>query len=355
VRAAVAARAPKGIVVLATLRASVVAGAAALTIACAPADAPTLAAPAPAARASIALMDAHNHIMPGLTPQHMISVLDELGVSKVVLMATGAPQRELQRLNELTRRAHQQYPDRVIPFLALNPVRRVTPALLEYLDRELAGNVYRGMGELLLLHYGFSRTTRLGTSVAAPMVEMEAGSPGAQDLACLAARHNVVLIVHMETTAGTLLAMERLLARSPTTKLIWAHQTPLKTQDGSTPDHARKTDPAQVAALLDRYPNLYADLAPGYERMFLTPADAELPPRWKELYERYSDRFVLGLDMPFLVNWEEREGARRLAQVLRRWLRQLTPEARRRIAQENLDRILAAKPAAVKACHFLTR
>lgn len=339
----------------ATLLTSVLLGASLLVVACARAGAPPLGPTAPRAQTTIPLVDAHNHVMPGLTPEHMVSVLDELGVSKIVLMATGAPQRELDRLNQLTRHAYQKYPDRVIPFLTLNPVRTVTRPLLEYLDRELSGGAFRGMGELLLLHYGFTRMSPRGAPVGAPTVKIEAESPGAQDLMCLAAKHNVVLIVHMETTSETLPAFERVLARNPTTKVIWAHQTPLKTLDGSKVEDARRADPAQVAALLDRYSNLYADVAPGYERMFLTPADLELPARWKNLYERYSDRFVVGLDMPFLVNWEEREGARRVSNLLRRWLGQLTPETQRKLAQENMERILASKPALVRTCQFLSQ
>jgi len=48
-------------------------------------------------------------------------------------------------------------------------------------------------------------------------------SPGVQHLMCLAAKHNVILIVHMETTEATVPALELALQRNPTTKVIWAH------------------------------------------------------------------------------------------------------------------------------------
>jgi hypothetical protein len=98
--------------------------------------------------------------------------------------------------------------------------------------------------------------------IQAPTVSIPVDSPGAEALMCLAAKHNVVLIIHMETTTETVPALERALERNPHTKVIWAHQYHFKTVDGPVPEHARKADPEQVAALMGKYPHLYADIAP---------------------------------------------------------------------------------------------
>jgi hypothetical protein len=92
--------------------------------------------------ATIPIIDAHNHVMPGLTPEEMVSLMDQAGVSKIVLMALKAPQGEAR--DRLTLSAHERYPDRVIPFLGLNGVATVTPSILDYLDSQLSSGKVRG-------------------------------------------------------------------------------------------------------------------------------------------------------------------------------------------------------------------
>ena len=106
---------------------------------------------------------------------------------------------------------------------------------------------------------------------------------------------------------------------------------------------------------MDKYPNLYADIAPGFESRYLRSGDGRLPDRWKDLYEGYSDRFVAGLDGPFLANWDEPTGVARSAAVIRRWLDNLTPSTQAKFAAENMERILESKPSPGDPCEFLTR
>ena len=282
----------------------------------------------------------------------MISVMDELGVGKIVLMALKSQWGAARDQRTLT--AYEQYPGRVIPFIGLNGVSPITREVLEYVDAQLATGKFRGIGEVLSRHYGFSTETGAGTSLEAGDYTIPMDSPGVQDLMCLAAKHNAVMIVHMETTEETVPALERALQRNPTTKVIWAHQTHLKTLDGSTAQHARKADPEQIANLLDKYPNLYAYIAPGFESRFLSSGDGRLPDRWKNLYEKYQDRFVVGLDGPFLANWEEPTGVTLSAKLIRIWLANLTPSTQAKLAAENMERILEAKPSPGSPCEFLT-
>ena len=283
----------------------------------------------------------------------MAAVLDRAGVEKIVLMANG---NSLEARDRTALAAYEKYPDRVVPFLGLNGYRKFDPQLLEYLDRQLSTGKFLGMGELLSRHYSFSTVERGGATLEAGDYTIPMDSPKVLDLMCLAAKHNVVLVVHMETTAETVPALERALKRNPTTKVIWAHQTHIKTYNGSTAQHARKADPEQIASLLDQYPNLYADIAPGFESRYLKSGDGRLPDKWKNLYEQYSDRFVVGLDGPFLANWEEPTGGvARSAKVIRNWLsKNLTPSTQRKLAAENMERILEAKPSPGSPCEFLT-
>ena len=114
-------------------------------------------------------------------------------------------------------------------------------------------------------------------------------------------------------------------------------------------------DIEEIVGLLDKYPNLYADIAPGFESRYLRSGDGRLPDQWKDLYERYSDRFVAGLDGPFLASWEESTGVVRSARLVRNWLSNLTPATQAKLAAENMERILEDRPSPGIPCEFLTR
>lgn len=289
------------------------------------------------------LIDAHNHWPVGLSADTLIAVLDQARVSRIVLMQNGANQQEPLPLFEA-------YPDRVIPFVG-NVNGRRNRATLERVDRQLSSGQYHGIGELLVLHYAVDPESHRGNQ--APRIEIPPDSSWVLDLFCLATKHNVAVTVHMESTPETVAALERSLSQYPHAKVIWAHQTPLKTFGGQTADHARQADPGQLAALFDRYPNLFADLAIGHETAFLSRQDRQLPDAWRDLYELYSGRFVVGADLPFLSGWEPASYMGRVGWFYS-WLEQLSPAAQARLAHENMERILAAKPASGQTCAFRT-
>ena len=149
--------------------------------------------------------------------------------------------------------------------------------------------------------------------------------------------------------------MERALVDNPDTKVIWAHQTHLKTFGGSTKENAHKANPREIGRLLNEYPNLYADIALGQEIFQMTKSDKKIPKSWKKLYENYSDRFIVGYDMPFLANWDSEKVIKSRASLIRKWLSQLKPETQKKFAVANIESILRDKPPKTKECSFLTR
>jgi hypothetical protein len=296
----------------------------------------------PTVAVQLPIVDAHGHIVPGLTPEAMVTVMDELGISRIVLMAVGGgPVTSLADLTQLTIDTHQRYPERVIPFIGLNFIREFTPAQLRFLDRQLATGQFRGMGELNVLHLAGEITTPGATRIEIEAKRVPLDSRGAQDVMCLAAKHGVLLTIHMETTDETVAELDRALQRSSETRIIWAHQTPAR------------SDAEALRRLLDTYPNLYADISPGF--FHIMPGHYRIPEPWVALYEQFTDRFLIGLDMPFLSFWQEPEIYRQRAELLRSWLSQLSPETQRRMASENADRILAPRPGSGAGCDFLTR
>lgn len=287
------------------------------------------------------LIDAHEHIIPGLAAETIITLMDQAGVQKVILMANRIESfRPMGWEDALVLEAYEKYPQRIIPFLTTVRWgwRFRGPTFLEYAERQLQTGKFKGMGEFMVKHYAISSTA----DIAAPEISVPADSPWMQEMMRLGAKYNVPLIIHMETTADTVAALERALLANPNTRVIWAHQNPVKMGGGPEAQYARQADPNQVAILLDKYPNLFADIAVGYETRFFRLEDRKLPQGWKNLYERYNDRFVIGLDLAVSVMWEK--GYLRRASVIRGWLSQLSSDTARKLAYENIERILSAKP-----------
>jgi len=241
----------------------------------------------------------------GLIAEKVISVMDQENIAKVILMGKGPkwPSKATSR-DDMTLRAYQQFPDRIVPFIGLNgyKVEELTPQFFNYLDRQFEDGKFVGIGELLSRHYSFSKVSH-GEMVEAGNDDLPMDHPVVHDLMCLASKHDVVLVVYMESEDETILALERALAANPDTKVIWAHQTYPKTFGGSTEEHSHKAKPRDIARLLEEYPNLHADIAMGQESFHMTKGDRKIPGGWKNLYESHSDRFTIGYDMPFLVNW----------------------------------------------------
>ena len=100
--------------------------------------------------------------------------------------------------------AYDQLPDRIVPFIGLNgyKTKDFTPEFFNYLDRQFGDGKFLGMGELLSRHYDFSRET-LETTLKAPDFDLPMDQPIVHDLMCLASKHDVVLVVHMESEDET--------------------------------------------------------------------------------------------------------------------------------------------------------
>ena len=289
------------------------------------------------------LIDAHEHIIPGLAAETIITLMDQAGVQKVILMANRIESfRPMGWEDALVLEAYEKYPQRIIPFLTTvrrgGILQRDSAFFVKYAERQLKTGKFKGMGEFMVKHYAISSTP----DIEAPEISVPADSPWMQEMMRLGAKYNVPLIIHMETTAETVAALERALLANPNTRVIWAHQNPVKMGGGPEAQYARQADPNQVAILLDKYPNLFADIALGYETRFFRLEDRKLPQGWKNLYERYNDRFVIGLDLAVSVMWER--GYLRRANVIRGWLSQLSSDTASKLAYENIERILSGKP-----------
>ncbi|MFH0848025.1 MAG: hypothetical protein V1857_00800 [archaeon] len=262
------------------------------------------------------------------------------GVRKTVLMANQIPASQPMGWEDtLVLEAYEKYPQQIIPFLS-------TPrwgwqirdqAFMVYAESQLKTGKFKGIGEFMVRHYA------CGGLAPAPDINVPADSQWMQDMMRLGAKYNVPLNIHMETEPDTVAALDRALMANANTTVIWAHQNPVKTSGGAEAQYARTADPNQIAALLDKYPNLFADISVGKESDFFDPAkDLTLPDNWKSLYEKYNDRFVVGFDNAAKEMFEKYYQSR--VTVHRTWLSQLTSATARKLAYENIERILGLPP-----------
>lgn len=181
------------------------------------------------------------------------------------------------------------------------------------LERGTAAGPYRGLGEFHLYDSANAR------------------GPVAQQLMALAEEKDLVVLAHVDEAAIDLL-MQATPSRGQKLKLIWAH-----TGIGGT-------SPAEVEALLQRYPGLMGELS---YRPGLTCEGGQLCPAWRELMLRHPGRFLVGSDTWVNARWQSYG---QLMRDYRVWLGGLPPDVARRIAWGNAAGLFGlADPASAPA------
>ena len=195
-----------------------------------------------------------------------------------------------------------------------------TPQILGYLDQleeQLRSGALRGIGELFV--------NNMHSSPSNTPTKYPADSPLMQRLWAMSATYQVPLSVHMEGESDSVAQMERLLNSNPAGTWIWAH--------------AGQSGPDVIRKLFAAHPNLYCELS---ARTHLPSVGADvdtngtLKPLWKQLFEDYPDRFVLGTDTGEV-------SYAKYAQLVLRWrtiLDQVSAPTRTKIAHANAERLL---------------
>lgn len=105
----------------------------------------------------------------------------------------------------------------------------------------------------------------------------------------------------------------------PQVRILWAH--------AGLPAPART-----VGRLLDRFPNLWVELA---LRSDVAPG-GRLDPEWRTLFLRHPDRFLVGTDPWVTSRWETLAEE---MQAIRGWLNQLPRHVAEQIAHRNAERL----------------
>lgn len=253
---------------------------------------------APVVNAALPLFDAHLHYNEEhareFTPQAIIRVLQRNHV--VHALVTSRPPQLVQAL-------YEQAPDRIIPFLGVyeqladKPTWHQDTTLPARVAHQLESGTWYGIGELHI----FAEHRH---------------SPVLRQLVQLARQHRLPLLMHSDPAViDTIYEME------PKARLIWAHA-------GAYPYPDLLTD------YLNRYPNLSIDVSVRNERI---APHGKLNEQWYELFIRYPDRFLVGVDTFSTNRWREYGS---ITRTIRSWLQQLPQDVAKQLAYHNAKKIL---------------
>lgn len=239
------------------------------------------------------IFDAHIHYSQpdwsSYTADAILALLDKTGVRWAMVSSTP---------DDGTIRLYEKAPDRIIPVLRPYRTRAemgtwtTDGSILPYVQERLKRGIYRGLGEFHL-------------SAA------EAQDAVVKQFAALAARHRLFLYAHTDADG-----IEALLRLYPNARWLWAH--------------AGLGEPLEaVTRVTDRHPSLMIELS---LRHYEVAPGGTLDPRWKALFLRHPDRFMVGTDTLVTAQWDRFAS---IQTAIRGWLSQLPRDVAERLAHRN--------------------
>ena len=252
---------------------------------------------AAASAGELALVDAHIHYSHDAwqrtPPPEAVKVLRSAGLKRAFVSSSS---------DEGTQKLYTIAPDLIVP--VLRPYRKrgeistwmYDETVVSMLSERLQRNYYAGIGEF----HAF------GSDIDLPVL---------QQVIALAAEHRVFLHAHSDAEA-----IDKIFATNPEALVIWAH--------------SGFESPAEIAPMLEKYPNLWSDLAFRSEHAFNAVVDVD----WEELFERFPRRFLLGTDTYTPERWYY---VVENANWSRAWLASLPTELAENIAFRNAEALLA--------------
>jgi Amidohydrolase len=259
-----------------------------------------LIAPGVGARAQTAdlpIFDTHIHYSAPdwaeYPEERILGILQQAGIRRALVSSTP---------DDGTIKLYQKDPKRIVPILRPYRTREdighwwQDPSVIPYLESRLALKVHKGIGEFHL--FGG-----------------QAGTPVIKSLTEIAVRENLYLHAHSDEVA-----IVELFTLEPRLRVIWAHA-------------GMSSGPQAVGALLDRYPNLWVDLA--IRNGDVAPGGV-LDTDWRAVFLRHPDRFLAGTDTWVTSRWEALPGS--VAEV-RTYLNQLPRDVAEKIAYKNAERL----------------
>ena len=255
------------------------------------------------AQAPIEIFDAHLHY--NWEPEPFYSLDQVLALFKrnnvTGILATSRPNDGTHSLMDV--KATKLW---VVPFIRPYRVRPdiqtwfKDPTIFDLVQDEFKLGYYRGIGEFHL-------------------VGKAADTEWVKKLVDFSVANNLYLHAHADEEA-----VEILFSHNAAAKVIWAHT-------------GFSLAPEPVAALMQKHPTLWGELS---YRSGITESGGTLSNAWRDLFTRYSDRFLLGSDTWINERWASYGS---IMADYRAWLAQLPPEIAAKIANGNAKALFAEK------------
>ena len=260
------------------------------------------------------LVDFHTHLQQRALAEDLIQKMDATNVRRLVLMPlyygddAGSVNDGLGS-DEQAQDYGRRFPDRFVPFVGMqrgelnnrDAIRSSTSdglRILRQTGQKLASGEFFGMGEFMLRFYPY--TTQRGI-VATSDMDYPVDGWFMRQCADLSARYRAPMVFHAEAEPHVAEAARRLFEAHPQAIFVWAH-------------NCGRSSAADIAAMLEGYPNLHADLGhmtysgPGVNSYgtgwprhgahthLVVDDKGNLLPEMKALFERFPDRFTIGTD-----------------------------------------------------------
>ena len=255
-----------------------------------------LLAPPASAADELPIFDAHIHYSHDawdmLPPAQAIEALRKAGLRRALVSSSS---------DEGTQKLYDAAPDLIVP--ELRPYRTRgelstwlrDPTVIQHLEDRLARFKYVGIGEFHV--FG-----------------ADADLPVMRRVVELAREHNLILHLH-----GDAEAIDRVFAQDPKARILWAH--------------SGFDRPERLRAMLGSHANLWADLAVRSDHA----SGGKLDPEWRQLFEDFPDRFMLGTDTYTPERWYY---VAEHAAWSRAWLGELPRDLAERLAYRNAEALL---------------
>ncbi|MCH9051108.1 MAG: amidohydrolase family protein [Proteobacteria bacterium] len=283
----------------------------------------------------IRLIDAHSQFDHKVDPKDIIRLMDEGGISRVILATRGKA-----KTSDLIAFAGR-HPGRITPAVRTKGgiYRRNRPRYYKRLEKHLAMPGFGAMAEVILWHAEKGNPDR----PKAPEVVVHPQDERVQVALGAAIERRWPFIVHIEfAAAGSdrdafMAEFEALLTRHPDHPFALIHMGQLEAKD--------------VRRLIETHKNIHFltshanPVVTGNSRQpWIDMFDDEaLAPVWKDLMTQYPDRFILAFDNVWAYHW----GTVYLRQIAlwRQALAALPHEAAHAIAHGNAERLWRLPPA----------
>ena len=294
------------------------------------------------------MIDAHGHLGASFDWRMITKVMRRNNVSRQIVMARyyrgPAGYADRPGTDELALELASKYPGRFFPLVGMqrpeltsankwhNP-DAVVESILKKAEAKLATGRFWGIGEVIVKHFAYTsgRHAELQNPIYSSFMKR---------LSQLATRFDVPIVLHMEGEPRLVKDFSRLLRENVRVRYVWAHNC------------GRSKAPV-IRAMLKNHPNLYCDLASmtnvgrsgygiGWPRMeeytALIEENGVLYSEMRDVYEKFPDRFMIGMDVAHARGMNPRNYGRR-AKRFRELFAQLTPKTAAAFAELNAIRI----------------